>query len=191
MRIAVVLAALIAATPAHGMPEAGANILANTIATTRQKGRDGFAKPVYGRIYINGHTYPFVSGGRGRGAAPFGRYKIGKLGGFRTPKGTFIPGFPLSNAYDPFAQDTRTGLFIHPGHHASAGCFAIEERWSSFVRDMLENPIRTIFLGHERPEPFTLVKAAPGNHRSRNARLRARGLHGKVKRSRHRWRHRA
>jgi hypothetical protein len=79
----------------------------------------------------------FVSVGRGRGSAPFGTYQIGPLSGFKTPKGAWIPGYQSSDAYDPFVKDTRTGLFIHPGHNASEGCVAIlKDEWPAFVKAM-------------------------------------------------------
>lgn len=134
-------------------------ILANTQEITREIGPGGYAKTIHGRIHINGHTYPFVSGGRGRGAAPFGEYHVGPLGGFggrkgKKGKGHFIPGFPLSDAFDPFVKDTRNGLFIHPGRRASKGCLAIfPDVWGSFVKDMLNGGGHILFLGHELDDP--------------------------------------
>lgn len=112
------------------------SLAADTIEKIREVGRNGFPLPLHGHIKIGSHEYPFVTGGRGRGSAPFGKYHIGYLGGFRAPRGTFIPGFPLSNIFDDIVGDERSGLFIHPGHLASAGCIAIESGWNRFVSDM-------------------------------------------------------
>jgi len=108
---------------------------AQTFEQARTKTKQGYGAEVHGKIKINGKSFDFVSGGRGRGSAPFGTYGIGPLSGFKTPKGTWIPGYRLSDAYDPFVKDTRTGLFIHPGHNASAGCVAIRnDEWPLFVK---------------------------------------------------------
>jgi hypothetical protein len=108
---------------------------AQTFEQARTKTKQGYGAKVRGKLKINGKSFDFVSGGRGRGSAPFGTYRVGQLSGFKTPKGTWIPGYHLSDAYDPFVKDTRTGLFIHPGHDASAGCVAIrKDEWPSFVK---------------------------------------------------------
>jgi hypothetical protein len=108
---------------------------AQTFEQTRVKTRQGYGAKVHGKVKINGKSFDFVSGGRGRGSAPFGTYRMGPLSGFKAPKGTWVPGYHLSDAYDPFVRDTRTGLFVHPGHNASAGCVAIrKDQWRSFVK---------------------------------------------------------
>jgi hypothetical protein len=110
---------------------------AETFEQARTKTKQGYGAKVHGKIKINGKSFNFVSGGRGRGSAPFGTYRMGALSGFRAPKGTWVPGYHLSDAYDPFVKDTRRGLFIHPGHDASAGCVAIrKDEWPSFVKAM-------------------------------------------------------
>lgn len=108
---------------------------AQTFEHTRTKTKHGYGAQVHGKIKIADKSFDFVSGGRGRGSAPFGTYGVGPLSGFKTPKGTWVPGYRLSDAYDPFVKDTRRGLFIHPGHNASAGCVAIrKDQWPSFVK---------------------------------------------------------
>jgi hypothetical protein len=110
---------------------------AQTLERARTKTKQGYGAKVHGKVKINDKDFHFVSGGRGRGSAPFGTYQIGPLSGFMTPRGTLIPGYQLSDAYDPFVNDTRTGLFIHPGHNASSGCVAIRKNeWPSFVKAM-------------------------------------------------------
>jgi hypothetical protein len=110
---------------------------AQTFEQARAKTKQGYGAEVHGKIKINDKSFDFVSGGRGRGSAPFGTYRVGSLSGFKSQKGTWIPGYHLSDAYDPFVKDTRTGLFIHPGHNASAGCVAIrKDEWPSFVNAM-------------------------------------------------------
>ena len=108
---------------------------AQTFEQARTKTKQGYGVKVHGKININGKSFDFVSGGRGRGSAPFGIYQVGPLSGFKAPKGTWVPGYHLSDAYDPFVDDRRTGLFIHPGHNASAGCVAIrKDEWPAFVK---------------------------------------------------------
>jgi hypothetical protein len=110
---------------------------AQTFEQARTKTKHGYGAKVHGKIKIGGKGFDFVSGGRGRGSAPFGTYQVGALSGFKASRGTWVPGYPLSDAYDPFVNDTRTGLFIHPGHDASAGCVAIrKQEWPSFVKAM-------------------------------------------------------
>jgi len=125
-------------TPAtqQGVPDLYTSILtAQTFEQDRTKTKQGYGAEVHGKIKVNNESFDFVSGGRGRGSAPFGTYQVEPLSGFKTPKGTWVPGYPLSDAYDPFVNDTRTGLFIHPGHNASAGCVAIrKDQWPSFVK---------------------------------------------------------
>jgi hypothetical protein len=125
----------------HGLLDFFKSILAaqtfdaRTFEQARAKTKQGYGTRVHGKIRINGKSFDFVSGGRGRGSAPFGTYQVGPLSGFKTPKGTWIPGYQLSDAYDPLVKDTRTGLFIHPGRNASAGCVAIrKDEWPSFVK---------------------------------------------------------
>ncbi len=114
-------------------------IPAQTFEQTRTKTKQGYGAEVHGEIKINDKSFDFVSGGRGRGSAPFGTYQVGPLSGFKAPKGTWVPGYHLSDAYDPFVKDTRKGLFIHPGHKASAGCVAIwKDEWPSFVKAIEE-----------------------------------------------------
>jgi hypothetical protein len=108
---------------------------AQTIEQARTKTKQGYGAKVHGKLMIDDQRFDFVSGGRGRGSAPFGTYEIGPLSGFKAPKGRWVPGYHLSDAYDPFVKDTRTGLYIHPGHNASAGCVAIrKDEWPSFVK---------------------------------------------------------
>ncbi|MGO8778299.1 MAG: L,D-transpeptidase [Rhodomicrobium sp.] len=110
---------------------------AQTFEHVRTKTKQGYGAQVHGKIKISGKSFDFVSGGRGRGSAPFGTYRVGTLSGFKAPRGTWVPGYRLSDAYDPFVKDTRRGLFIHPGHEASAGCLAIRKaEWPAFVKAM-------------------------------------------------------
>jgi hypothetical protein len=135
LAIALCIAFTTHATP-QGLLDFFKSILpAQTVEQARTKTKQGYGASVHGKIKINDKSFDFVSGGRGRGSAPFGVYGVGPLGGFKTPKGTWIPGYRLSDAYDPFVKDNRTGLFIHPGHNASADCVAIlKNEWPSFVK---------------------------------------------------------
>ncbi len=140
--LAIVLcAAFTTPAPAQGLLDFFKSFLppsifpAQTLQRARTKTKQGYGAKVHGKVKINNKSFDFVSGGRGRGSAPFGIYQIGRLGGFKTPNGTWIPGYRLSDAYDPFVKDTRTGLFIHPGLDASAGCVAIRnDEWPAFVK---------------------------------------------------------
>jgi hypothetical protein len=139
LRVTLAIALCVAFTvPAasQGLLDLFKSILpAQTFEKARTKTKQGYGAKVHGKIKINGKSFDFVSGGRGRGSAPFGTYQVGRLSGFKAPKGTWVPGYHLSDAYDPFVKDTRTGLFIHPGHYASAGCVAIRKNeWPSFVK---------------------------------------------------------
>jgi hypothetical protein len=147
--------ALAAPASAEGLLDLFKFILpAHTFEKARTKTKRGYGAEVHGKLKVNGKNFDFVSGGRGRGSAPFGTYQVGPLGGFKTPKGTWVPGYRLSDAYDPFVNDTRTGLFIHPGNNASAGCVAIRKnQWSSFVKAIagaaqIGSPL-AIYLGPE------------------------------------------
>ncbi len=185
MAKALVLAALLIII---AIPARADSILANTLEKVRLPGPGGFAKPIHGKIHINGHVYPFVSGGHGRGAAPLGEYRVGPLGGFTAPRGSFVPGFPLSDAYDPMIGDTRDGLFIHPGHHASAGCFAIESGWNSFVADMKKAGTNILFLGHQLDElfdPEPEVHYAHSKGRGHHVRVAHKHRHARTRTARH------
>ena len=134
---ALCVACTASATPHGNLGALKSIISAQTFEHARTKTNHGYGARVHGKIKINGQSFDFVSGGRGRGSAPFGTYRVGGLSGFKAPKGRWVPGYHLSDAYDPFVKDTRTGLFIHPGRNASAGCVAIRKnQWPSFVKAM-------------------------------------------------------
>ena len=59
---------------------------AHTFERARTKTKHGYGAKVHGKVKINDKTFDFVSGGRGRGSAPFGTYKIGTLSGFKNSK---------------------------------------------------------------------------------------------------------
>ncbi len=130
---------LAVAMPSQVLPEPAPTasertILAVAEETQRKAGRNGRPLPLHGLIKINGHSYPFTTGGRGRGSIPFATYQID--GAERKP---YLGGisFPLSDIYDPIVKDTRDGLFIHRGGNASMGCIAIPRKeWPAFERDM-------------------------------------------------------
>ena len=107
---------------------------AQTFEHVRTKTKQGYGAQVHGKIKISGKSFDFVSGGRGRGSAPFGTYRVGTLSGFKAPRGTWVPGYRLSDAYDPFVKDTRRGLFIHPGHRGFRWLFSDTEGGMACVR---------------------------------------------------------
>ena len=84
------------AMPSQVLPEPAPTasertILAVAEETERKVGRNGRPLPLHGLITINGHSYPFTTGGRGRGSIPFATYQIDGAekkpisGGFRSP----------------------------------------------------------------------------------------------------------
>jgi hypothetical protein len=156
---------------------------AQTFEHARTKTKQGYGTKVHGKIKINGKSFNFVSGGRGRGSAPFGTYRVGRLSGFKAPKGTWVPGYRLSDAYDPYVKDRRTGLFIHPGHDASAGCLAIRsDEWPSFVKAM-KGTAKTVAIrlgpGSEAMQEASLAPVAEdtAHKRSSGRRSRTRNIH--------------
>lgn len=87
---------------------------------------------VDGRITINGHTYQFRSGGRGRGNLPAGEYTVTRHLDYRSDKPTMMVdgegySFALTDKYDPRVRDTRTLLRIHPDGlgPGTIGCIGI------------------------------------------------------------------
>jgi hypothetical protein len=93
------------ATPQGNLGALKSIIPAQTFEPARTRTNQGYGAKVHGKIKINGESFDFVSGGRGRGSAPFGTYRVGGLSGFKAPKGTWVPGYRLSDAYDPFVND--------------------------------------------------------------------------------------
>jgi hypothetical protein len=136
---------------------------AQTFEQARTQTKQGYGAKIHGKITINGKSFNFVSGGRGRGSAPFGTYQVGSLSGFKAPKGTWVPGYRLSDAYDPYVKDTRAGLFIHPGYDASAGCLAVrKDEWPSFVQ---------VMKGAARADYPVAVRLGPGSEPIKEAPL--------------------
>ena len=85
-----------------------------------------------GTITVNGNSYPFRSGGGGRGYLPTGTYKVSN-GRTRNDVSSMVVGgfgysFDLSDAYDSRVGDTRSLLRIHPdgGNPGTAGCIGIQ-----------------------------------------------------------------
>ena len=105
--------------------------------TERRRGADGYAAPIHGAIVLRGRCYSFVSGGRGRGSIPFGRYHVS--GPVKRPYLNPNAGntaYHLSDVFDPITGDTRGALFIHPGR-ITKGCIGIDPaQWADFERDM-------------------------------------------------------
>ena len=88
------------ATPQGNLGALKSIIPAQTFEHARTRTNQGYGAKVHGKIKINGRSFDFVSGGRGRGSAPFGTYRVAPLSGFKAPKGTWVPGYRLSDAYD-------------------------------------------------------------------------------------------
>ena len=129
------------------------NIQAITTQAQRERGPDGYGKRMNGTLSINGHDYPFVTGGAGRGSAPYGTYDIGdaQRNTYLNPRHEGNTAYPLSDVDDPYTKNDsdpkRTGLFIHPGNNASQGCIAIpHDKWDSFEKDMRSVGPKTITI---------------------------------------------
>lgn len=93
-------------------------------------------------------TYEFVSGGFGRGSAPFGEYEIGafRKDGWIGPRWEIHqigiePGDEGRSAYDPRISDVRTWLQIHTMHgfghiNGTLGCIGIRRDYEQFRRQL-------------------------------------------------------
>ena len=108
-----------------------------------RKMENGVGSMLTGRIVVNGHIYEFVTGGGGRGSAPFGQYDVlGYTSGQqrRAAGNTYTnDAFPLNDAHDPGVRGSqmRTGLLIHEARYgATAGCIGIRGDFEAFKKDM-------------------------------------------------------
>lgn len=126
---------------AKSTPSSDGVLHANTLENKRVGGRS----TLHGNIKIGDNTYPFVTGGKGRGSAPYGDYKLGgavnrpKLGG---------AAFPMSNKHDPNINSTRGALFVHRGGpKGSLGCLHIPPgQFKQFQRDVQRGGFKTLRL---------------------------------------------
>ena len=131
------LSAGTSAPPCRRAPDRTGELVAVAYVTERKPDHRGFGAPIRGEIAINGHCYPFVSGGHGRGSIPFGTYRVGAAMNrpYLNPNAGHTA-YPISDVFDPLVKDTRSALFIHPGR-ATAGCIGVDPaQWAQFERDM-------------------------------------------------------
>lgn len=124
------------------MPPPGSGV---AVAESQQprKMENGVGSMLTGRIVVNGRIYEFVSGGGGRGSAPYGQYDVlGYTSGAqrRAAGNTYTnDAFPLNDAHDPGVRGSqmRTGLLIHEARYgATAGCIGIRGDFEQFKKDM-------------------------------------------------------
>ena len=141
------------APPCRLAPDRTGELVAVAYVTERKPDRRGFGAPIRGEIAINGHCYPFVSGGHGRGSIPFGTYRVGAAMNrpYLNPNAGHTA-YPISDVFDPIAKDTRSALFIHPGR-STAGCIGIDpDQWEQFERDMRATQPRHLDLVASRKQ---------------------------------------
>lgn len=93
-------------------------------------------------------TYRFVSGGLGRGSAPFGRYSIGRyrddswIGPRWELHAAGVDPVDGASVWDPRVNDMRTWIQLHSMHGMNAGtfgCFGVfggPAVWREFVAHM-------------------------------------------------------
>lgn len=98
--------------------------------------RDPLSRAVMG-------TYPFASGGAGRGSAPFGVYDLGEFLDQGTDKARWSvhqEGKPDGEVWDQRLGDERTEIQLHRGWSGnSLGCFAVQvgqKAWKIFVKQI-------------------------------------------------------
>jgi len=109
-------------------------------------------------------TYKFVTGGFGRGSAPFGTYELGAFRGTNDDPLHIGPRWMIKQqgqsedgrAYDPQLKGIRTGLELHSAGRllGSQGCIAVlggPEVWEEFMYNL--NHI----INEVGPVAFTLV----------------------------------
>lgn len=100
----------------------------------------GFREPVYGNVTVPGaqpggeKSFPYVSGGAGRGAAPFGKYQfMGEKinGGGPVPNGYMFA--PQADNAPAMGGGNRTQIMAHPALGGTLGCFGMSPaNWAQF-----------------------------------------------------------
>ncbi|HEY1097908.1 MAG TPA: hypothetical protein VGF99_03230, partial [Myxococcota bacterium] len=106
----------------------GAN---GTARIERTKNAGARNQMVEGTITVNGNSYPFRSGGHGRGSLPTGTYTVERHLDSRSDRSMSVGGvgysFAVSDKFDPRVGATRQLLRIHPdgGSAGTEGCIGI------------------------------------------------------------------
>ena len=150
-----------ASAPAEAQKPQPGTLYAVTQEQRRTPDASGFGAQTHGFITINGHSYEFVNGGRGRGSIPFGTYKVG---GFATADERSRAGllnlgdtFSLNDVHDPMAPGPdRSELLIHSAERGTAGCIGIRggpEKFAQFTADMKAAGVKQIVLGPQGSQP--------------------------------------
>lgn len=135
---------------------------------------DQQGRPYYfhGNLQMEGRSYPFGTGGRGRGSIPYGDYPItpGTVGPWGAAHGAI--GLNNNSMWDPALRSTRQGIEIHSGSSdadITSGCIAIAGRnWPQFKAHVLDMIHRygsvTLHVGPDgaRVTPTAAVQA--GRH---------------------------
>ena len=132
--------------PAVPIGKGTGNLAAVTTSPVRTVDPDtGFGNPLTGKVTVNGHSYDFVSGGKGRGSIPMGTYSIGRhwTAQERAASGyeLHMDSFDLNNVRDtaPGTQNrpAREGLLIHDSASGkTAGCIGIQGNYEAFKKDL-------------------------------------------------------
>ena len=110
----------------------GASAETNGVARIeRTLGAGELNQRVDGSVTVNGNTYPFRSGGHGRGSLPKGTYDVTAHMWSRSDPSMSVDGvgysFALSDKYDSRVGGTRRLLRIHPDGRSpgTEGCMGI------------------------------------------------------------------
>jgi hypothetical protein len=120
-----------------------AGVINATVTGERYPGR---ALQRYGYLTTpQGHRYPFLTGGGGRGAAPYGYYS---MGGREIHPKLHGSSYPLSNKYDPRIGATRGALFLHRADRgATLGCIGVPSKYfDALERDISSGHVKGIRL---------------------------------------------
>ncbi|HVE81888.1 MAG TPA: peptidoglycan-binding domain-containing protein [Myxococcales bacterium] len=115
--------------PTDSQSTSGNGPLRATVDKVTNKGQRN--QMTQGQITVNGHTYPYRSGGHGAGNLPNGDYKVTPHLWSRNTPGMVVGGvgfsFALSDKFDSRVGRTRSELRIHPdgGSAGTNGCIGI------------------------------------------------------------------
>jgi len=118
-------------TQAQGTSASGAAGGNGTASIERTRNAGARNQMIEGTITVNGNSYPFRSGGYGRGSLPEGTYTVQRHLDSRSDRSMSVGGvgysFAVSDKFDPRVGDNRQLLRIHPdgGSAGTEGCIGI------------------------------------------------------------------
>jgi hypothetical protein len=101
-----------------------------------------------GDMNLGGHHYPFVTGGGGKGAIPYGDYNIGPRENHPLLHGSSYQLTPANRATEE-AQHGRGGFFLHRSSmYGTLGCLGIPTKlFPAFEQDMAAGRYRRVHVG--------------------------------------------